>query len=263
MAYIPLTSLPATTASVLTTTTTNSASMASPNNLYFPAYTFNSSKFNRIDTADLVFSGLGINSCVTLWNKTANTQIGSEVCATAAESIVTTAITPSTLPTNAQIEVRLRATSGTATLYKAGLMLKLVGIYNMVGIQRAVPTVNPLAVNTNFNMNRIRSYETSYGSATVNNYVKCGVGTGTAGTGSLVLKDYGVDNSSSSVGISTTTPVSTITASTINLASQTNYTSVEAGPLATTAGDHMFINYAHTSGSFTIQHCLYETQATY
>ncbi len=265
MIYVPLTSMPETGLTGITTTSTSvSSSMPSPNDQYFPSYTWDLNKFNRIDTAELVVSGLGVNSCVSLWNKTTNTQIGStELCAASTAVIQRLAISTTLFSTSGELEVRLRSTTGaTATLYKAGLMLKMVGLYDVKTIARAIPATT-LTTNTNFNKNRFTSFESNFGTSVKNNYFNCRAKANTTGSGSLLVKDYGLDNSSATVAVNTTTPTSTITSSTINLSNQSTYEVLSAGPLATTSGRHMFANYAHTSGSFNVSHCLFELEVAY
>ena len=272
--YIPLTSLANGATSVTTTTTTTTSSMASPLNQNFPSYTFNVSKFSRIDSVDLTFTGAGAGSCVTLYNKTTNAPIGSELCQTGsaetmlpATSTAAISVTPAqlnALTTDTEIEIRFRSSSGsTATLYKAGLMLNMVGLYNIKNIHRVVPATSTVASATNFNFQRFTSNESSYSPILPNNYLRCRAGAATSGSGSFVLKDYGVDNSTASAGVSTTTASSTITASSTSITNETKYTALNAGPLATTAGNNMFVNFNFTSGSFDIQHCLFEVEVSY
>ena len=279
--YIPLTSLPAGTTSVSTSTiTTNTSSMPAPLNQYFPSYTFNATKFSRIDSVELYFVGSetsGTQACIALFNKNTNTMIGSQLCqATSATSetflpSTTTAlssiVTPAqlnALTTDTEIELRFWTTvSGkAANLFKAGLKLNMVGLYNVKTIQRAVPAVSALSATSNFNTHRVTSFASNFGSALINDYVDCRFGAATNGSGVLTLKEYGTDPMSTTA-TSTTTPSSTITASQITMSNQAQYSSALAGPLATTGSRHMFIDYAHTSGSFNTQHCLYQQEAAY
>ncbi|MES2527358.1 MAG: fibronectin type III domain-containing protein [Bdellovibrionota bacterium] len=260
--YIPLSSFPSTVQSITTTSTATTA-VAAPNDKYFPTYSWDPSKFDRVDTADFHFVGTGTVSCGRLWDKTLNSPIGAEICAPAAEGLTTLNIPAASLPIiPTTIEARFRSSSGaTATFHKAGLMLNMVGINSVMAIQRIVPQASATA-STIYATNRATSYDSSWGTGTVNDYIVCNLGAATTGTGQLLMKDYGLDPVSTT-STNTQTPTSTISASTLNLSTQPSWTELVAGPLATTNLRHHMLNYVHTSGNFTIQHCLYEQHADY
>jgi fibronectin type 3 domain-containing protein len=254
--YIPLTSMSNASSTTMTTTSTT---MNVPNDLNFPPYTFTKSKFSRLDSAQLVFSGYGTggNACIALYNKTNNTMIGSELCTSSTtETLESSAIPLTSLPNSADLEIRMRASAGTANLYKAGLLLRLVGIKNTVGIQRVAPAVTALSSSTSFVEQRSTSFVTGFDSLNTNEYVTCTAKATSSGSGSFTFMDHGLNNSG-------TTSASVISASTNIFSNQSTLTQLEAGPIATTDGNNMFMSFLYNSGSFSLGHCLLETEATY
>ena len=254
--YIPLTSMTNTSSSAVST---NSTTMTIPSDLIFSTYAFNKSKFSTIDSALLVFSGFGTggNACVALYNKTTNSMIGTELCTSAtSESMLKISIPTSSLPASADIEVRMRASAGTASLFKAGLLLRLAGIKNIIGIQRIAAASLGLISTTNFVEQRSTSYVAEYGSAIVHEYLRCEAKANISGSGSFTFMDHATATSG-------TSSASTIAASTNIFSSQSSYTNLEAGPIGTTNGNSMFMNFNYGTGNFSLSHCLMETEASY
>ena len=260
--YIPLTLLNSSAVETITTSnTSNLNSAASPNDINFPAYHFVKSRFNNVSTAYLTYSAKaasGGSACVSLWNKTTNSMISTESCTSSStETYVTSLFDAALLPNDANIEIRFRSTSGTASLYKAGLLLNLVGIDDFTNVEIANQAATGLSANTTFATHRFMALPTNYGLITPAFYLKCRVKTTAAGSASLVLKDYGTSTTSQ-------TASSTISASTINLSNQTLSTALTAGPLATTAGNYLMMNFAYGgSGTFSLGGCFFETEAAY
>jgi hypothetical protein len=118
------------------------------------------------------------------------------------------------------------------------------------------PAVAALSASTNFVELRASSYVNDYGVGFVSEYLHCTARASTSGSGSFIYKNHGT-NSSGTVGSST------ITASTNSFSTQSSFTTLEAGPVATTHGDNQFMSYAHTSGVFVLSHCLMITEADY
>lgn len=257
--YIPLTSVENSAIETLNASTT-STTFTQPNTMNFPTYTWDAAKIARVDSV-LLYVGSrasGGSTCVGLFNKTTNTQIGSEICNTSAgDSIVSTSILPGTIPATAELEVRMRnGGAGTAILNRAGLLVRLVSIEKMLAVQRVAPAISALAATANFVEQRASSYISSYGTGAISEYVVCRAKANTAGSGSFVYKNHGTNTS----GVASAT---TITASTINFTSQSAQTTLEAGPVVTVNANNQFMNYTHTSGSFALSHCLMETEVVY
>lgn len=257
--YIPLTSMENSTLGTLQASTT-STTFTQPNAMNFPTYNWDSSKIARVDSILLYVtsSASGGSSCVALFNKTTNSQIGNEICnASAADSIVSTAILPGNMPATGELEVRMRnSAGGTANLNRAGLLVRLVSIEKMLAIQRIAPAVSALTASTNFVEQRASSYISNYGTGLVSEYVVCRARANTSGGASFNYRNHGT-NASGTAGSSL------ISASTINFSSQSAFTTLEAGPVVTVNGNNQFLNYTHTSGSFALSHCLLETEVSY
>ncbi len=263
LSYIPLTINGSTTTETLSTTnTTTATSMASPNDINFPIYRFVKSNFNNITSARFVFAGKSSSSaasaCASLWVKSTNLKL-AESCTTSTNetSINPSNINPSLLPNDGDIEVRLSTSAGTGYLYKAGMLLNYVGIYNHTNVELVTPSLSSLTSSSVINGHRFKSFANSYGLITPEHYLKCRVKTNTAGSAQINIKDYGTSTSSQ-------TATSTISASTLNLSTQSLTTQLIAGPLATTAGNNMMVNFTYGgSGTFSLGGCLFETEASY
>lgn len=256
MAFIPLTSTEnntASTSSIAVTGNTNSI----PNAQYLPIYNWDGAKINRIDSAALYVTSRG-GTCVTLWNNSTGSAIGNEVCnSSTTDSIAQVALPVASLPTGtAELQLRMRTTGTTGYVTKAGILLRLVSVQNMIAIQRTAPAVSALTASTDFTANRIRSYRNGYGTADVSEYVVCRARANTAGTGNFVLRDHGT-NASGSTG------ATDISASTNSYSTQSSFTTLEQGPVSTTNGNSMFARYNHTSGSFALSQCTLETESAY
>jgi hypothetical protein len=260
-ALIPLSSITnsSTTGLVTATNTTNAASS---NAMIFPPFSFVKSKFSKIDTAILFFTAKvagGGNVCGALYNKTTGIIIGTERCIkNTAETYTTHTITPSTLPASADIEFRVRVSTGgaTASIYKAGLLIRLVGIEDIVSIQRVAGAEAALTASTDLVQQRAFSSATDYGAGTLSEYIRCNAKANTNGSGSFIFNDHGTNTS----GVAGAT---TISASTNIFSLQSAFTTLQAGPIATTNGNNMFMNYTHSSGSFGLSHCLLESEVSY
>ncbi|MBA2404371.1 MAG: fibronectin type III domain-containing protein [Bdellovibrionales bacterium] len=256
--FIPLTSLDNSTVATPSASTT-SVTHTVPNELNFPTYNWDATKIARIDSILLVATSRtnGGSSCVALFNKTLDTQIGSELCNTqATDSYVTMAISPTAMPATAELEVRMRASAGTAFVVKAGLLVRLVSIEKAIAIQRLAPATTALTASTDFVHQRAKSNISSFGTGTVKEYVSCRVKANTSGSGSFIYKNHGTNTS----GIAGST---TVAASTNIFSTQSSYTTLEAGPVVTTDNNYQYMNYTHTSGSFALSHCLMETEVSY
>ncbi len=260
---IPLTILPSNTQSILTTYGANSAAATQPSAINFPPFYFDKSKIGRIDTAYLGYSYksvTGASTCVSLWNKDTNTLVGAEACGSTTSEVMTyyTFTSPTVLPNAANLEVRVRSSGvGKVTeLYKAFLILRLVNITDTINTQVMAPSVASLSATADQTGYRAKSWAGFYGTALVDSYVSCRGKANTNGSGSFVLKDHGI-NTSGNAG------ATNITASTNTFTSQSSLTTLLAGPLATTSGNSMFINYTHSSGNFDSAGCVYWEEATY
>jgi len=194
-------------------------------------------------------------SCVQLFNKDTNTAIGSEVCnASGADSIVSTSILPSAMPSSARIEARMRSSTGAAAyVTKVGLVVRIVSIEKMVALQRIAPAVPALTATTNFVENRAFSSDTSYGTATTYEFINCLAKANTAGSGTFQYKG--------GTAVSGTTGSNNST--TFSYTNESAYTMKGPSSVTTTNNQYQFLNYAHSSGSFMLSHCLYEVQAVY
>jgi hypothetical protein len=218
MTYIPLTTNGSTTSDIISTTSTaTTSSMASPNDINFPAYRFVRSNFNNVTSASFIFVGRSTNYanvCASLWVKSTSLKL-AESCTTSITEIFTTPINVdlSQLPNDGDIEVRLKTSSGTGHLFKAGLMMNYVGIYNHTNIELVTPSLTSLNSSSVINTHRFRSFANGYGLITPEHYLKCRVKTNTAGSAQINIKDYGTNTSSQ-------TATSTISASTLNLSNQ-------------------------------------------
>ncbi|HXH74804.1 MAG TPA: fibronectin type III domain-containing protein [Bacteriovoracaceae bacterium] len=261
-AFIPLLSFENTLAasSIDVTNTTYVANTG----MNFPAYDWDGSTVAKIDSALLyvVSKTTGASACAALFNKTTNTQIGSEICnASAGETAVSINIDPLALANLVgELEVRTRTTlaSGPATFYKAGLLLRIVSIEKMLAIQRVAPAVASLGANTNFVEQRASSYISDYGIGVVNEYLDCSARAAAVGSGTFNYKNHGTTTSGS-----TTPAPSTIAASAITFSNQGSLTTLQAGPIASTNANNQFMSYTHTSGIFTLSQCLLSTLVTY
>jgi hypothetical protein len=252
---IPLTSISETSGYTISNTT-----MAVPDQQRFVPYNFTKSKFAKIDTASLHISGRKVtgNFCGRLWNRTTNTAITTtETCITnTSETTATATVNVTSLPSSGELEFRARTTTGTAVLFKASLILRIVGIEDVVGIQRVAGLATFNSGPTNVVEFRTASSTGDFGTALVNQYLRCYGRASTIGSATLSLRDHALNNSG-------TTGSTSITASNINLSNQTTFSTIEAGPIATTNGNNMFMNFNWSSGAFDIGHCLLETEAVY
>jgi fibronectin type 3 domain-containing protein len=256
--YIPLSSIESTSIDGFVSTT--SATYTVPNQMNFPTYNWNSLDFNNVNGLSLWISAKTSagNACAALYNKTTGVQIGGELCTgSTIETSLGMNIPKTVMPAEAELEVRVRATGGgTASFYKTGLLIRLVNVVKMKAFQRVAPAVAALSASTNFVELRASSYVNDYGVGFVSEYLHCTARASTSGAGSFIYKSHGTNTSG-------TTGSSTITASTINFSTQSTFTSLEAGPVATTHGNNQFMSYAHTSGVFVLSHCLMITEADY
>jgi hypothetical protein len=194
-----------------------------------------------------------------LWNKTTNAQIGGEFCGTTTtETTGSKSILASELPTSAaEIEVRFRTTNAAnaVRLFKAGLFINQVSIVKTIAVQQVAGAASPLNTTSNFVDYRSTSYANQFGTGTVNQYVSCRANATTSGSGSFIFKDHGI-NVSGTTG-------TTISASTNIFSTQSSFTTLEAGAIATTDANNVYMNFAFTSGNFDISNCLFNTKTSY
>jgi fibronectin type 3 domain-containing protein len=252
---IPLTSINETAGFTISNTT-----MGAPNQQRFVPYNFIRSKFSKIDSAILHISGRKVagNLCGQLWNKTTNTAITTtETCITnTSETTASATVNVPSLPATGELEFRARCTTGTAVVFKAALILRIVGIEDLVAIQKVAGMSSNISSSSNLVEFRTVSSTGDFGTAFVNQYLRCQGRAAAAGSATLSLRDHALNNTG-------TTGSTAITASNISFTNQLTFTSVEAGPLATTNGNNLFMNINWTSGTFETSHCLLETEAVY
>lgn len=261
---IPLTNLPSTVTSIQTAFASSSAGATQPNVNYFPPFYFDKSKIGRIDTAFLFMTYKSVTStstCASLWNKDTGTIIGAEVCGTSTSETAAAYqfSSPSVLPNTANIEVRVRnnVSAKVTDVYKVFLVFRLVNITDVMNTMILNPSQISLAASNDYTGGRIKNVAGSYGIVpSVSTYVTCRAKANTSGAGAFVLKTHGTTNSG-------TAGATNVTASTINFTSQSSLTTLEAGPLAVTDANRLYINYTHTSGNFDSAGCIYRDEATY
>jgi hypothetical protein len=257
--YIPLTSINSAAATPFVST--NSGTPTQPNAINFPTYNWQKVNLSRIESVTLLLTQdnqSGPGGCLGLYNKTTNTLIGAEVCnSSTAEVVLTGAIPVASMPATAELEVRMYTsnTGKTWNLYKAGLIVRLVSIERNEMIQQVGGAVTAMSASSNLVEYRSTGYQNGFGSATVNEYVRCRARASAAGSSSFIYKDHGT-NTSGATG-------TTITASSMNFTNQASFTTVEAGPVVTTSGNNTYMNFTRTSGTFELSNCLHIHQATY
>jgi hypothetical protein len=255
---IPLTSIAANASpAYLATTSTTHVPLADANNM---VWQWDPDQLDRINTAlfQVNFSGTG-GSCYSLWDKTNNLQIGTDLCTTAtAENTVSQSLTSAQLPNYpTELEFRMRRNGATeARVFAAYLIVRLTSIRRSITIQRSMPTLTAQGANANFDGQRVTSFRNRFGTASVTEYLNCRARALDNGSASLILRDHLTNDSG-------TTPTTNITGSTINLSSQGSSTHFTTGPLSTTAGNHMFMSFNWTSGTFEVTGCQYVHDAVY
>lgn len=256
-AWIPLFSIDnASTGFVNVTSTTP---VASPE-MNFPSFAWDKTDYRDLNGITLGFSGYasGGSACAALYNKDSNTRIGGELCTTnASMSHLTLDIPKALMPTTANIEVRVRNTGGTTVVGKAGIYVRMVNITKVKQIQRNAGA-GVLTAGKFFEEQRVSSFRNGYGIAftgsRINEFVECQA-KGLPGVGSFQYRNHG----NNTTGTGGTTAIS---ASTMNFSSS-SYTSIIAGPLATTNNNYQLIQYTHSSGSLELSHCIYSIEADY
>jgi hypothetical protein len=257
-AWIPLFSIENTNTGFITTT---SATPVATPEINYPTINWNKNNYRDLNGITLGFSGYaaGGSACIALYNKDTNTRIGSELCTSnAAMSHLTLDIPKSFMPTTAEIEVRVRNSGGGTTyIGKAGLYVRMVNITKVKQIQRVASGGVQTATKI-FEEQRSSSFRNGYGIAftgsRVNEFVECRA-KGLPGSGTFSYRNHGTN---------TTGTAGTTAISASNMAfSSTSYSTITAGPIATTNNNYQMIQYSHTSGSIELSHCLYSIEADY
>jgi hypothetical protein len=150
-------------------------------------------------------------------------------------------------------------------IYKAGLLLKLTDIRQTVAIQNlaGAKSNTTLLNNTNFDESRVISIKDNFGSGTTQENIFCNAKATSSGAGAFVLKSHSTTTLNNSSGVAGTSGAGNISGSTLNFTDQSTYTTLEAGPLATTNLNTMFLNFTKSSGSFDLGGCFYQTEADF
>jgi hypothetical protein len=255
--YLPLLSVEEADADGAVTTTSTTPVVISDIN--FPTYDWDSTEWSNLN--EVVFSITGKTSsgsfCGALFNKTTDTQVGGEICSTSTSEInVTQSIPRASMPATGELEARVRNTSGgTATIYKAGVYLRLVNIVKAKSIQRIAGAKAGLTAADNFVSQRAKSYLTDFG-GTKTEKLECRAKGGASTSGAFVMKD-------ANGNLSGTTSVGNVTGSTISFSTQSSFTSLENTIGPTTNARNYFMNFTRTSGSIDLSQCLYSTNVSY
>jgi fibronectin type 3 domain-containing protein len=259
--YIPLFSMDESnaTASVSTSSTT----LSIPNQAYFPTFIYNRSDIAKVDSALFYFvfkaGGGGASACARLFNKTTNTAISSESCATTTtETARSLAVTPSTIPDGAELEVRVRTNNATypATFYKAGLLLRIVNIENMINMRNVAGADVGLSSQTLNFVDKRFLYHDSYGSGSVNSVFSCRAKASSAGSASISLYHHS-NNNFGSAG------ATQLSSSTLTYTNEASYSTKRVELLSPYDGENHFTRLLVSSGTFDIAGCYLIDKITY
>ena len=161
------------------------------------------------------------------------------------------------MPATGELEARVRNTSGgTATIYKAGVYLRLVNIVKAKSIQRIAAAKAGMVAADDFVGQRVRSYSADFGTATKSERVECRAkSTNGVGVGSFQMKDAAAATTSGNSSLSNV-------GTTLNYSADASFRSIE-NTIVTTNGRQNFMSFTRTSGGIDLSHCIYSTNTSY
>jgi fibronectin type 3 domain-containing protein len=243
--------------------TSSSSQVSLPDDMN-SVFVWDSSKLAYVNELYFMFSPrtqTSNSACVQLFNKTTNTAIGTELCKTATSENLSGAriiIPGTTIPDGTIIEARVRSSVNGqwVRIYNISLFAQIVSIEKMQTIQRVASNMTGVtAATTNFTEHRALA-RSSFGSATVSNYLKCNARASVTGSSNFVLRDHNANTSG-------TASTSDVSGSSLSFTNQTSYTLRTAGPFSPTNGDNHFLGFDRSSGTFDIGYCFWITEASY
>jgi hypothetical protein len=162
------------------------------------------------------------------------------------------------MPATGELEARIRNTSGSTTsVYKAGILLRLVNIQKAKSIQR-IAGAKTMTASTDFVSYRDQSFLSGFSTAVTKNERLICRAKATSGSVSGTITMKNATNNTSG-----TTNSGTVTGSTISYSNTASFSNIENTVGPTTNGNYYYLNYAHTSGSLDLVQCLYSVDAAY
>gem|GEM_PF-3968873 len=242
---------------------TSSTSFTSGNGSYLNVFPFDKNKNDFIDSAYFIYtlssSNAGSQACIQLYDNTAGAAIaGTTNCHSGtAEATYIQPVSNSALPTTGNLQVQIRSSGGASiTIYKAALVLRLVGINDVQSMQLVSAGKAGVNATTQFNNRRSVSYGNQYvGRLSLIEKFYCGAISTVNGSMNLNLIQDGTNTNG--------TGGTVVTGSTLSYTNETPLTYKTSGGLTLTAGNAIYGRMTRSSGTYDISGCLHITEAAY